>query len=296
MTAQSPCVVVGYASIDHKYDTAAFEGPGRTTLVRQPLQEGRPVPGAVSYFALGLAANDIAVEVVSWVGDDANGEVFVDTLAGAGVGIEAIARSGTRSPTSHMYYPEGAEPVLFFDPGDLDQSLTARQREAIAGADGVLIGVGPATATAAALGAVAPGATLMWAVKSDPASIPPELARALAQRADVICHSESERGFLEEICGLDLAVLEASGTLVVQTCGSRGARARRGDEVIVSDALDPVGTPDATGAGDTFAAGLMARFLRLDERRTQDIQRAITGACTDAHALLRSRIGKGEDG
>ena len=75
MTAAPRSAVVGYASIDHKYATMPFEGPGRTTLVRSPLRGAQP--GAASYFALALVRHTLDVDLVSWVGADEDGLLFV---------------------------------------------------------------------------------------------------------------------------------------------------------------------------------------------------------------------------
>ncbi|GLY68035.1 carbohydrate kinase family protein [Amycolatopsis taiwanensis] len=287
--SQTPrCVVMGYASLDFKYATETFEGPGRTTLVRRPLHASGARPGAVSYFALGLTGNGVAVDVVSWVGADENGALFVDHHSRAGVGIDGVSATGSRSPAAHMYWPADGEPVVFFDPGDVDQRLTPQQQQLLAAAPAVIIGVGPEPATAAALTAIPDDALVLWAVKCDPRSVPPKLAVALAARADVICHSEAETDFLQQSCGLDLDALVADGTLLVETRGARGAALRRGQEEIVVAASAPIATEDTTGAGDTFAAGLMARLLH----RT-DPEAAVRAACADAHALLRSRTNEG---
>lgn len=293
MTTLPRCAVVGYASIDYQYATEPFEGPGRTTLVRSPLHVDGARPGAASYFALALAQHGLPVSLISWVGPDESGALFTGRLADAGIDVATVTRTGTRSPACHMYCPDGGEPVTFFDPGDADQMLTSDQEQAVASATAVLIGVGPAQATAAALAVADPRALLLWAVKSDPGSLPPELARALATRADVICHSEAETDFLAQTCGLDIEALMRDGTLVATTRGSRGAVLRSSYGEIVVGATEPVSTFDATGAGDTFAAGLLARLMQCDSSNTVEREHAVRGACADARALLRTRTSEG---
>lgn len=287
MTAR--CAVLGYASLDHKYVTEPFCGPGHTTLVRRSLHGGGVLPGAAAYFAMGLAGNGVSVDLVSWVGDDEHGALFVDHHRRAGVRVEGVSRTGTRSPVTHMYWPDEGEPVVFFDPGDVDQTLTAVQRRVLASAPGVLVGVGPTAATADALATIPADAFVLWAVKCDPRSVTPELGAALAARADVICHSEAETAFLRDTLGLDLAAVAAGGTLVVETRGARGAVVRRDGRDELVAAPRQVAVEDTTGAGDTFAAGLMARLLQRTDMNETELEDAVLAACADVHALLLAR-------
>ncbi|MFO7193403.1 carbohydrate kinase family protein [Thermocrispum sp.] len=284
------CVVIGYASLDFKYATEPFEGPGRTTLIRRPLHRPGGDPGAVAYFARGLVRNGIPTDVVTWVGSDEHGDVFREHHRLSGVGVGGIVASGSRSPTTRIFWPGGGEPVMFFDPGELDQSLTAAQRALLGDARAVIVAVGPTEATAEALSVVAADAKVMWVVKADPRSVTPELSARLADRADVICHSGSETEFLHRTCGLDVSKLVAGGRLVVETRGAQGAVLRKPDGDIVLRPPEPVSAEDTTGAGDTFAAGLMARLLHDIE-----VTEAVQGGCADACALLRSRTNRGDD-
>jgi len=294
------CVAMGYASLDHKYLTAPFQGPGHTTLIRGPLAGGLPEAGASSYFASSLRAHGLDVGIVSWVGTDAMGAAFRDDLLARGIDVAGLSCHGSRSPSTQMFYDGHGESVVWFDPGEVDQSLTTTQCEVVARADALLLGIGPVEATARALDTVRSDALVLWAVKADPASLPEDLTRRLADRADVICHSESETAFLEGLRSLDRAALSRAGTIVVTTRGSRDV------ECLVDGVLrevvgpGPVEINDTTGAGDTFAGGLLARLVQDgmgDHLRTtpSSLSNAVAGACTDAYSLLRSRLMKDQD-
>jgi sugar/nucleoside kinase (ribokinase family) len=58
-----------------------------------------------------------------------------------------------------------------------------------------------------------------------------------------------------------LEILSARAGTVVITCGDAGAIARRGDETFTIPAVE-VTPVDAVGAGDTFNAGFLSRFIR----------------------------------
>lgn len=290
---------IGYASVDMKYLTAPFAGENRTTLVRRPMTD--PEPGAVWYFSRALARRGCTVGAVTWVGSDAFGQRFIDQNAAADIDTRGISVGGHRSPLCHMFYSETGTCVTYFDPGALDQRLLDHQRAVIQEADVVLVGIGPAEATADALDQTRPDAALMWVVKADPGSMPPALARRLAARADVICRNVSEEPFLIDTCGLRLPELTGAGTLLVTTCGPSAVRVETGEVRLTVAAPERVDAIDATGAGDTFAGGLLARLASqgLAGGRSFDealVSEAVRGACDDARDLLWIRTKEREHG
>lgn len=287
------CVTVGYASVDLKFHTAPFEGEGRTTLITQQLSDG-PEPGAASYFARSLANHGLPVDIITWVGADEPGQIFIEQSRAAGVGTRGIAADGTASPVCHMFYSDTGGAVVYYYPGALDQGLRDEQRQLIAAADVALIGIGPAGATADALTSVDEDALLMWAVKSDPASLPPSLMQQLAHRADVICHNEAEREFLSGHGGIDIDDLVGRGTITTMTTGPGAVVVHAGDKRFTVPAEERLDVLDATGAGDTFAGSLLSRLVtgglrRRSPRSTDLIRDAVVGACRDARALLKTR-------
>src|SRR5690606_40820343 len=95
--------------------------------------------------------NGILTDVVTWVGSDEHGDVFREHLRLSGVGVDGIVASGSRSPTTRIFWPGGGEPVMFFDPGELDQSLTAAQRALLGDARAVIAVVWPTADSSHAL-------------------------------------------------------------------------------------------------------------------------------------------------
>lgn len=288
MTDPKRFCVVGYASIDHKYLAAPFEGAGRTTMVREPVNAGGPEPGAVSYFARAIARHSARVDVVSWVAADSLGDVFCDSLADAHVDVEAVSRRGERSPTSHMFYPADGEAITFFDPGELDQSLTPLQRRMVADADVVVATVSPHDALADALDAIHDDAVLMWAVKGDRASMSPALAARLAERAQIITYSANEAEFLRAHCGLEPTSMARARSLVVETRGADGVAYYVGGNSYTTAPGRAVAVRDQTGAGDTFAGSLLVRFVQAGAC-PPDLDAVISDACNDAAQFLAGR-------
>lgn len=253
-------VVVGYASLDHAVRTGPYQGPAATTEIRARLSEPWPRPGGVAHFLRELRRHGVPASAVTWLGDDAPGRTFVAELRRIGVDEAGVSRDGTRSPSCHLFYTEDTEPVLFFDPGDCPAVLNPAQRAALGKGDWISLSVAPRAVLEDALTAIRPEACLFWTVKADPAALTAGLAAALARRAQVITYSRGERDFLAERCGAaPESLAEEPGRLVVETRGDAEVAywfAGRSGTVSVT----PVTGPDAdtTGAGDTFAAALLA--------------------------------------
>lgn len=287
--------VVGYASIDRKFTTGAYRGPGRTTTISAPMHGPRADAGAVSYFGLECARHGLQTSVVTWVGPDAHGDFFCERLRMERVSDGAVARSGTRSPSSYMFYPDNSEAVCFFDPGDVTTTLTEVQRAAIEAAEVVLLTVGPPDALTEALDSIRPGTVVGWAVKADPASMTESLAQRIASRAAVITYSASERAFVEDHCRLPLDQLTRQASLVVETNGSQSARFCERDSDWRTGTPPPSVTEalDTTGAGDTFAASTLSRFA-LAPTGNREVADIVASASTDATDFLVRRADERE--
>ncbi|UOQ55793.1 PfkB family carbohydrate kinase [Leucobacter allii] len=293
MTGRVPDVVVsGYASVDYALQIAPFEGHDATTLVRSRADEW-PRMGGVAHVtrAAALAAQGAArVRALSWVGADAAGEAWTRAVADAGADTTAVSRRGTRTPNSHLLYPEGQGTICLFDPGDCHpDELSAEQSAVLADAGLLVATIGPAAATLAGVRAVDAACRVMWVVKQDPSSLTEELAAVLARRASVVTLSEGESAVLGTV-----AALARPGTLVVVTHGARGA------ELLEIDAhgtaasrgrvpATPVSGVDTTGAGDTFSGTLAGLLAAHDDPTPEAALALIARASAATGALLAAR-------
>lgn len=290
--------MLGYASLDHKYRTAPFRGPGSTTLVEQPLHGPNADPGAVAYFARAARRHGPEVSVVSWVAADAPGRDFCTALTTTGVDVAGITRTGDRSPTSHMFYPPAGEVVTFYDPGQLDTDLQPAQGDCLRAADAVVISVGPPGAIRSALDTIDDDTPLMWAVKADPGSLTADLATRLVKRAQVITFSATEANFLRQHCGLNPDTFGARNALVVETHGADGVHYRHGADAGSAPPPRRAEVRDQTGAGDTFAGSLLARLAdsagpEVITSSPAAVKDAVVGAGHDAAEFLIEReLGK----
>lgn len=288
------CVVIGYAGEDHKMFTESFQGVGRTTIVRS----GRGTvtePGAVYFFARAMRRRDVPTSVVSWLGNDEAANRYASSLRELGVATEGLSFRGSRSPSAHMFYAGDGDVVSFYDPGDVATTVTESQRLEVQHASVVLIGVAPPEAVLEILAEVPADAWVTWAVKADPAAVTLAVARALAERADAICLSESEYSFLTMDRGLDLGALSRSGTIIVTTKGSEGAQCSVDGTQLSVPAPERIDFQDPTGAGDTFAAGLTAVLAfppgsNATKRPTRiEVEHAVLLAESDAAGLIIER-------
>jgi ribokinase len=285
VTAAAACL--GYASLDHVVALNRPIEPGVTSLVarRHSPPAGR-LGGCAANIAVGLVQEDVDVDLISWVGDDCEGERVLDNLQAGSVGVEGVVRDPERrTGVTWLSLAPSGESYCVYDPGGAPPAkLTDRQEERLAAARWMVVTVGPPDPCAQALDLLGESSRLLWAVKADPASFPPDLARRLAARADVIVHNQEETAFLGDALGKHWADLASPDALSVQTLGAGGVRYSRGattDEVRLGE---PIDVADSVGAGDRFCAGLLARLI--DEL---DPLEAIRAGIESARSLLRIR-------
>lgn len=278
--------IIGYASLDHVAMLDSVPRPGRTsTILARPDRAWPRLGGSPAYVAGALAASGVAnARPVSWIGDDDAGDAYLRQLRDGGVLIDAVARvPGARTPIAILAYDPDGGCCCLYDPGiPKDLTLTPAQREVIEAADWLCVTIGPTRATHAALDALRPDAKLAWVVKDDPRALPLDLAARLAARSDLICHSRAERGILK------FALATAPGTradcILIETLGGEGAVATCGGRSVTvpTSAFE---TPDPTGAGDTFAGGVIAALAKGEA----DLFVAVEAGHRAAAALLRGR-------
>lgn len=265
-------VVTGYASLDHVAVLDGSPRPGRTTtILERPANAWPRLGGAPAYVACALAANGIAdAYPVSWIGGDAGGETYRGQLTERGIPAAGLAVvEGARTPLAVLAYQPDGGCICLYDPGmPAGLTLTDDQRMLVASADWVCVTIGPPQATAAALESLRPETKLAWVVKHDPRALSTALAQELARRADLICCSRAERAFVGDM----LPAEPRPGQILIETQGGEGAALTR-DGMTSFVPATPIAVADPTGAGDTFAGGVLA---------------ALAGGATDPEAILQA--------
>lgn len=278
--------ITGYASLDH---VAMLDGTPRagrtTTILDRPSQAWPRLGGSPAYVAAALVSSGVAAATpVSWIGDDEQGDAYRAQLAARSIPDDGLAVvADARTPVAVLAYEPDGGCICLYHPGmPKGLGLSETQRALIASADWACVTIGPPLATEQVLSALGPSTRLAWVVKHDPKAMSPELAARFAARADLICHSLAEADFLAH-------AMEASGTVregqvVIETHGRSGAAFRRHGETQFVP-TEPLAVSDPTGAGDTFAGGVLAA-LATGETDPAAVVRAGHRA---ARALLETR-------
>lgn len=255
--------------------------PERRGPLAQAVRFARHVAGAESNFAIGLTRLGHRVRWLGRVGQDAFGDVILQTLKSEGVDISWAVRDPD-APTGLMIKERarvGDSRALYYRRGSAAACMDAGGLcpEQFAGAawlhlTGITpaLGPGPARAVARALElARATGLAMSFDPNYRPAlwswSAAAHALRPLADQADVLVFSPEEGALLYGAGGPDLLARRtfAAGRarLVAIKDGARGASlwTRDGDQLAVP--AEPVRVRDTTGAGDAFTSGLVAGLL-----------------------------------
>ena len=266
-------LISGYASIDTVYRASAPPQVGATSLLQGPVVSLPRCGGCGPAAALALAHAGCRAGLLSWLGDDPEGQTCLSgwTAAGIDVGGVVIA-SGQASPRCFLFYdPNGGATCYYHPSGSANLRLMPRGREMVANAGAMAVTVGPATLTEALLAVRRPEQPLAWNVKADPHAFPPELRARLVRDSAVICLNRDELRFVASAVHdnafvaqsddeLAHAIQRQHGGIVVVTAGAAGCHVVWSGGVEVVPAV-PVQVADPTGAGDAFFGAFVAAWL-----------------------------------
>jgi ribokinase len=259
-------VVVGDVATDVVAVLAGEPAPGSDRPASIRSRGG----GAGANVAVHLAQLGMPVVLAGCIGDDAAGAGLVAELTAAGVGLALRTVPGAATGTIvSLVEPDGQRSML----ADRGANLDLRADDVPAPAPGdhlhlsgyTLLDRGPRAAGLAALAAVtAAGCT----VSVDPASTGPLAAygvdRWLADTAGatVLLPNADEARLLTGCADAAEAAraLAERHAVVAVSLGADGAL-WASDGVLVHRPAHPAGVVDTTGAGDAFAAGLLAAWL-----------------------------------
>lgn len=276
-------VVTGYASLDYAIRLDRPPEADRTVTILSRAREFPRVGGSPAYVAVAMAAAGTRDALpITWVADDPEGRRYCEELSALGLKTDGVGIRPGRTPVCVLAYePGGACHCLYHPSLPEPLGLDAHQSALIAAADCVCLTVGPEQATRDVLAAASPEAIVVWAVKADPRATPPDLAAALATRADIVVSSRGEAGFVRE--AFACAGRSSLPPLRIETRGGEGvAILDKGGERLIP--AEPVDAEDTTGAGDTFLGAFLAAW-----RSGGDVERAVESGVAAARALLIGR-------
>jgi sugar/nucleoside kinase (ribokinase family) len=233
--------------------------------------------GCAANTATALARLGVRAGVAGVIGQDIFGDFVLRDLAGKGVDTRGIARSAKHGTSQTVILPVIGEDRRYvhtfganadFMVDDIDLGALAEARALYVGGYLALPGLNPEALGALFQNVRADGQLTFLDVVT-PAGDAAAAARAMAALAPVLPHvdyflpndEEAQRLTGQSNPREQAAVLLDSGCrTVVITQGARGVLAATARETIEQPALK-VDVVDGSGAGDAFAAGLIAGLL-----------------------------------
>ena len=238
------------------------------------------IAGAESNFAIGLARLGVEAAWVSRVGDDALGDVVLDTLAKEGLDLRGVRRD-SHAPTgvffkwrsggrSHVLYYRKGSAASRLEPGDVrDEALEAVELVHLTGITMALSESARALVVDVAARASARGCTVLFDPNWRPA-LWRSPGEAAAAHLDVMPHVDwylcgSQEGSLLLGTASDEETIEAARAAgardAVVRVGARGALVRTPDGLCEVAPRRLTRVLDEVGAGDAFAAGFAYGLL-----------------------------------
>ncbi len=257
-------VVLGGAAMDWIAQVKALPPKDGLALARS---YARFPGGSAANVAVGVARLGHRVGFVGKLGDDENGQALFRAFEQEGVDTGAIVvEAGRPTATCFIGLDAQGDRVIFALPGaalvetvaELDLAYVSRGR---------VLYIGPAyaeVATAATTAAREKGATIFYAPGGAWGTDGLADIRPILSVVDVLLVSHAEATALTgQTPPAESARLlgQAGPSVVVETWGERGTLVLVNGRITQAPAFPVADVRDTTGAGDAFAAGLIAGFL-----------------------------------
>lgn len=238
--------------------------------------------GSAANVAVGLARLGERVGFVGRLGDDENGRLLLHAFEQEGVDTAAIVvQPGLPTATCFIGLDAQGDRVIFALPGASLVETVAELDLTYLGKGQVLY-IGPAyteVATAAATAAREKGAAVFYAPSGAWGSEGLADIRPVLSAVDVLLVSRTEAESLTNQAAPAEAgelLSQAGPSIVIQTWGERGTLVLVDGRLTQVPALAGIQARDTTGAGDAFAAGLVAgRLQGLDWERAARMGNAV---------------------
>jgi fructokinase len=292
---------------------ALVVGEALVDVVLHPGQGPAEHPGgSPANVAIGLGRLGRRVDLLTWLGDDAYGDLVRDHLAGSHVHVLAGDRAPDRTPVARAHvdaggvatyefdltwdlpdrWDEDAEPPVVVHTGSI-ATVIAPGGEAVA----ALLAARRATST------VTYDPNLRPALMGSPEATLPVVERLVAL-ADVVKVSDEDLGWLHPgVAPAEVARdwVRRGPALVVVTLGGEGAFAVTAGGAELTITASTVTVADTVGAGDSFMGGLIdglwsAGLLGADRRAAlraagPDVVEQVLVRCARIAAITVSRPG-----
>lgn len=259
----------------HSPTRALVVGEALVDVVRRSAGDPTEHPGgSPANVAIGLGRLGRRVDLLTWLADDAHGDLVRAHLAGSDVHVLAGDGGPERTPVATAHLDAAGAATYDFDltwdlPGRWDEGNDAPAVVHTGSIATVLVPGGAAVARLLAERRATSTLTydpnLRPGLMGSPEATLPIVERLVAL-ADVIKVSDEDLAWLHPgVAPIEVARdwVRRGPALVVVTLGSEGAIAvTAGDELTVSAPV--VSVVDTVGAGDSFMAGLIDGLWRAD--------------------------------
>ncbi|MGE5827282.1 MAG: carbohydrate kinase family protein [Micromonosporaceae bacterium] len=270
MTRGGRVLVVGDVVTDIVAVHPAALAVGSDTAAQISLVAG----GAAANTAAWLATLDVAVDLVAAVGADAAGAQRVAELVTAGVGCAGVRRVDGAPTGSIIVLVHAGERSFLCDrganlaltPSDVEAAVAVAATGHVHLSGYVLLDEQsrPAGLAALAAGAAAGASTSVDAASAAPLRRTPEFLHWI-RGTDLLLANVGEAQAMRSAVSSDgdalAAELTAFARAVVVKLGAGGALWADATGVVARVPARPAAVVDPTGAGDAFAAGLLAAWL-----------------------------------
>ena len=255
-------VVLGGAAVD--LVARVEELPQRDSLVLARSFERFP-GGSAANVAVGLARLDRRVGFVGKLGDDEHGRLLMEAFEQEGVDTRCvIVETGRPTATCFIAVDGRGERMIVALPGAaVIEKIEELDLDYVRGARAVYIGPSyPEVATATAAAVRESGGAVFYAPGG--VHVPVGILGPVLERTAVLLVSRTEALALTGQPSPDEAartLREMGPQVVVETLGPEGALVASGAGLTHVPSFAVPDAQDTTGAGDAFAAGLIAGFL-----------------------------------
>ena len=255
-------VVLGGAAVDWVARVDSL--PERDSLVLA--RDCAKFPGgSAANVAVGLARLCCSVGFVGKMGDDEHGRLLLAAFEQEEVDTHGvIVEPGRPSAACFIAVDEQGERMIVALPGAaVIERVEELDLDYVRGARAVYIGPSYSEVATAAATAIREGGGVVFYAPGG-VHVPVEILGSILEQTGVLLVSRTEALALAGQTSLDeaaLALREMGPQVVVETLGAKGVLVASDAGLIHVPAFAVPDAQDTTGAGDGFAAGLIAGFL-----------------------------------
>jgi sugar/nucleoside kinase (ribokinase family) len=287
------CLVAGDANVDLLVDGVIALEPGTEKLASNL---NLVLGGSSAITAFNLSRLGAKVAFAGVIGYDLFGRFVEEKLLSAGVDIELLRRTDTEKTGVTIWHSRQGEragvtysgAIAMLEVGDVPDHALKSARHFHVGAyflqSKCHAGAPKLFARAKAL-----GLTTSVDCNYDPGEFWDSNLRAVLEHTDLFFPNEDEARAITRTSNAAEAARElaAVAKVVIVKRGSLGALIATRERQFEVPAI-PAEVVDATGAGDSFNAGFLSRFILSQSMQGEDLE-----ACAQAGALAASRsVGK----